>query len=266
MNFDCDKIAEIAPMLPLVRSCDRVRSGALRLSTPFHYPNGETIDVFIYLEKELLSEYRLSDFGQTYVYLRHAQTAMLGTSRKREIVSDIASQMNVDTSSGELTVLLRSDEPEELCSAIMRLAQACMRISDLATHQRLRSANPFRDDVEDFFDSHRFSYVPDVKVVGPYNVTLKIDFEVKSGNVSSYVNILAALNPSAAHSSATEIFAKWHDMTMSGNHIHKLVTIYNSASAAIKNSDIQRLGTYSSVISYPEQQDTLTRVLSGEIA
>lgn len=264
MNYDCSTIAQMAPALPLVQSCDIVPSGALRLATPFSYPNGEGVDVFLYVDKKLINEYWLSDFGQAYTYLHSAQIGMLSTSRKREIVDVIASQMHIRNMSGELAIVLRGDSADELSRAIARLAQACVRISDLATHQRLRSANPFRDDVEDFFDAKSFSFAPDVKLSGPYKMPIRIDFEVSSERAQSYVNVLSALNSTSAHASATEIFTKWHDLAKAEVAGHQFVTIYNSNSRAIKRSDIDRLQEYSQVLSYPEEHDKLARVLAGE--
>ena len=263
VNYDCSKLAMMAPHIDLVKSCDTVRSGAIRIATPFKYPNGESVDIFLYLKRGLLDEYQISDYGQTYVYLRSAQTGITSTSRKREIVGDITSQLKVKFDKGELTASIHGDDAESLSDAILRLAQACVRISDLATHQRLRSANPFRDDVEEFFEARRFAYIPDVKIAGPYKVQLRVDFEVNSSHAKSYVNVLAAMNLASARSSANDIFVRWHDLIQAGSNSHQLVTIYNSTSRAIRTSDVNRLKEYSIVVSYPEEQDNLEKVLSG---
>lgn len=267
VKYDCSKLAMMAPHIDLIKSCDIVKSGAVRFATPFKYPNGEAVDLFLYLKRGLLDEYQLSDYGQTYVYLSSAQTGIASTSRKREIVGDITSQLRVKLDEGELIASIPSDDADTLSDAILRLGQACVRISDLATHQRLRSANPFRDDVEDFFEARRFSYIPDVKIDGPYKAPLRVDFEVNSTYARSYVNVLAAMNLASARSSANDIFVKWHDLIQTGASSHQLVTIYNSASRAIRTSDVNRLKDYSIVVSYPEERESLEKVLAeGAVA
>jgi hypothetical protein len=231
------------------------------------YPNGDFVDVFVYSKKSsLFEEYRLSDGGQTFSYLKGAQVGMLGTTRKREIVGDIVSQLNVQMVLGELFIAIRGEEPESISDAILKVAQACVRISDLATHQRLRSANPFRDDVEDFFEAKNFWYSRDVKVLSAYNAPIRMDFEVNTDNSKSYVNVLAALNLPAAHAAANEIFTKLIDFRQTEQEDHQLITIYNSASKAIRSTDIRRLSEFSQVIAYPEQQYQLAQTLSGEAA
>jgi hypothetical protein len=261
MIFDCSRLKEMAHSISLVRSCDVVSSGALRLSTPFSYPNGSGIDVFMEQEPVLFESYVLSDYGLTNLYLNDAQVKMDSTERRRQILNDICSQLGVKFRHGSFELTISGDQASDISDAVMRISQACLRVSDFASHQRLRSANAFRDDVEDFFDASGLRYIPDVKVSGPYGADIKIDFEVNS---SSYVLVLAAMNEAAAHSSATEIFSKWHDLRVGGQgNAHKFVTVYNSASPAIRPADIQRLGDYSETVSYPEQGELLVQVLSA---
>jgi hypothetical protein len=259
MRLDCSLLQKMVHSISLVRNCDVVPSGALRLSTPFSYPNGSSIDVFIEREPFLFDSYTLSDYGQTNLYLNDAQVKLDSTERRRQIIDDICSELGVKFKNGSFHLTLSGEQPDDISDAIMRMSQACLRISDFASHQRLRSANAFRDDVEDFFDASGLQYVPDVKVSGPYGADIKIDFEVNS---SSYVLVLAAMNESAAHASANEIFSKWHDLQIGkrGN-AHSFVTVYNSASPAIRPADIQRLGDYSQTVSYPEQGELLAQVL-----
>jgi Domain of unknown function DUF1828 len=264
MIIDCSNIATHVHSISLIRSCDVVDAGALRVSTPFLYPNGEYVDLFLESQHELLGTYRLSDFGQTEQYLRSALVSASSTSRKREIIEDITSQLGVRFA-GDLFISLSKEDLNDLSEAIMRLSQACVRISDLATHQRLRSTNSFRDDVEDFFDAHKFGYESDVRIPGVFGKDIRVDFEVKAGRRRSYVNVLAALNESAAHASANEIFVKWHDLTATGKYADlQFITIYNSLSNAIRNEDVARLRTISNSVSYPEEGDFLARLLAGD--
>jgi Domain of unknown function DUF1828 len=266
MNLDCSRIQSIVHSLDLVNSCDVFANGTLRICTPFSYPNGDRVDVFLKQTASLFDSYQLSDFGQTAIYLRTAQVAVAGTARKREVIEDIISQLGVQFEYGDLFLQLSPDElTANLPEGILRLSQACVRISDFATHQRLRSSNPFRDDVEEFLESQKFMYTEDVKVKGAFGKDLRMDFEVRSGRKLSYVNILAAMNDASAHASAVEIFTRWHDLVLTGSTMgHNLVTIYNSASKAIRAEDILRLKTHTNVVSYPEEQDFLASILREE--
>ena len=262
MMLDCSQLATAISALPLVQQCDRGRSGTLRMSTPFKYPNGEHVDVFLDSTNPLFIDYELSDRGHTTQYLKNAQVGIVATSRRKELVSDILSGSRVRLNGAQLTIKPLSAAPDDLSEAIFRLSQMCVRISDLATHQRLRSTNAFKDDVEEFFEARGISYDTDVELPPVYGERIiRMDFAVR-GKRGAYINVLGAMNEAAAHSSANEIFSKWYDLTKSGRMFtQNFVTVYNSGSAAVRPEDIERLMTLSSVVAYPEEPETLEAIL-----
>jgi hypothetical protein len=258
MNFDCSSLKDIKHALSMISECDVVRSGALRMSTPFLYPNGSHVDVFLEQRRDLFNSYILSDYGQTGLYLEDAQVRLDSTERRRQILGDICSQLGISFKDGALTLQITSDEIVDISNAVMRLSQACVRVSDFACHQRLRSANPFKDDIEEFLESSGLRFVADKRVRGPYGRDVKLDFEVTGKNSKSLVLILAAMNEPSAHTAANEIFRKWHELKVAQmDSSYKFVTIYNSASKAIRTDDIQLLNDHSATISYPEQEEAL---------
>lgn len=267
--INCSQLDDLVVTLPLVQHCDRVGKGALRISTPFCYPNGEKVDVFLDSDKLLLTDdLLLSDCGQTASYLHDAQVPMDATARRRELIADILHLSGVSLKGLQLTIRPRSSDASEISQAIFRLSQTCVRISDLATHMRLRSANPFKDDVEEFFEVQGLSYQTDVKLPPVFGKRdIKMDFEVRSGNRDSYVNIVAAMNDTAAHASALEITTKVRDLTQSSQYVpQRFVTVYNSQSQAIRVEDLERLATMSEVVSYPEEMDTLLAILQDNLS
>lgn len=45
--MDCSKLQSILHSVSLVQDCDVVRSGALRMATPFVCPDGSSVDIFL---------------------------------------------------------------------------------------------------------------------------------------------------------------------------------------------------------------------------
>jgi hypothetical protein len=261
MRLDCSKLESMVHAISLVQECDVIANGSLRISTPFTYPNGSHVDVFFEDNPGLFDSCVLSDLGQTFLYLNDALIKLDSTARKKQILDDICDELDVRFREGSFQVQLAGDQLVDVSDAIFRLSQACMRVSEFATHQRLRSANPFRDDVEEFFEASSLRYRPDVKTIGRFGKEVKIDFEVEGKN---YVLVLAAMNESSAHSSGLEIFSKWYDLAqVEGQNGHRLITVYNSNSPSIRAVDIQRLGEMSQTIAYPSDQQLLKEVLTA---
>jgi hypothetical protein len=264
MIFGCANLNEIVHGLPLVEECDQVRNGALRLSTPFVYPNGEHIDVFIERTQSLYETYLLSDYGQTGLFLRDLRVQNAGTARKKQVVEDVLRNSGgVKLKQGDLYLEITAENVKDISEAIFRLAQVCVRIADFALHQRLRSPNPFRDDVEEFFAAHKLTAIPDAKVMSKFNKPIRMDFSVMAAHRMSYVLVLGSMNEASAHNSALEIFRKWYDL---GDLPVNRVSVYNSASSVVKTEDVERLREKSNVISYPDEQDSLLVNLTGAAA
>lgn len=262
MNLSCDSLHDFVLNLPMVEECGVVRSGALRLSTPFMYPNGEHIDVFLEETNRLYGGYRLSDYGRTAHYLRNAYSAIEGSPKKRQILQDILTQAGVDLRNGDLSVEILASEINQIAAAMLRLTQACVRICEFSVHQRQRAMNPFREGIVSLLRERHFDFAPDVKVLGRFNNSVKIDFAVYTPTQSSFVLLLAPLNEQASHTASNEVFRKWYDLKES--NIARL-TVYNSASP-VRDEDLKRLSEESRLVSFPHETEKLVLVLSGKAA
>jgi hypothetical protein len=262
LNLDCAKIEKLIHSIPLVSDCDVVRNGALRMSTPFSYPNGDQIDVFLESSQDLFRTTTISDYGHTSMYLRSAQVEVNPTSKKQEILALILSQLNVKWKDGDLYVDVGLSDPQELGDAIFRLSQACLRISDFACHHRLRTDNPFRDEIEQFFAVSDIRYIPNQKARGRYRNEVAVDFETFGRERNSYVCVLSSLTSQNAHTSANEIFGKWYEIAGHGTN-HKLITIYSDKIEKLRTVDRQRLLDFSRLISYPSNSDLLKNELAA---
>lgn len=271
MRLDCSALKTIAHSTSLVSECDVVRNGALRLSTPFQYPNGEYIDLFLQ-RSGLFDMYTLSDFGQTSLYLKDAQ-AKLDAIRKTSLVEDICGQFRVHFTDEGLSVDLGFEPPTDLSDPILRLVQACMRVAEFASHVKSRTSNPFRDDIQGFLADSRLPHIPDVLVPTSWtDKPVKIDFQVTGIHAISYLLTLSASNQQTAHVTANEIFRKWYDLKKDDGTVrqplvaarsdYQFVTVYNSKSA-VRSEDLRRISEYSKTVAYPKEKAELLSVLKA---
>ena len=265
--IDCHQLSSIAQRVPLVRECDAIDGRLLRICTEFLYPNGSNIDLFIEAKQGLFEDqlFTLSDLGQTGMYLQESKVNPFSTARRRQLVADICSELQVTFNRGPIHIDMHADQIAEIPANMLRLVQACIRVSDFASHHRLRSTNPFNDDVEDFFDAAGLKYTADVEVATTEGRLVRLDFEVKAPKRSSYVQVLAASTQDYAHTSANEIFTRWFDLAkVETGHQH--VTIYNSTAQVCRPADLARIGNFSIPVGYPAEQAYLAALLNGDAA
>ena len=258
---DCSQIKKHVSNLPLVRFCDQVRSGAFRMSTPFSYPNGDNIDLFLENRGDIFENFLLSDYGMTSVYLSHFQVQTDSSRKRAELIEDIASGLGVSVKNGMLQVIVEGAENPDFSDAILRLSQACVKVSDLAYHARRAADLSFKQDIGNLLTKEDFPFKPDEKVPGIYGRDVKVDFLVVS-KVLSYLLIVANRNESSLHSRSNEVFIKWDSVERTQNA--NLITVVKEPSLKMMRSDDkQRIERYSQLLVYPEKQRELVSILQG---
>ncbi len=260
--MDCDHILQAAKTFPLVLSCAVIRNGMLRLETPFHYPNGASIDVFVGTLENLFTPIIVTDFGQTTAYLLDMQIKHWQTARRRQIVADICRTLQVEQDGGQFVVRLAQHQLPELSAAIVRLAEACIRVADLSFTQRLRSPVMFRDEMEEFVDAAGVAYETGVTLPGQFGKPVPVDYRVRGRTVVSLVQTLSTANTAAAHGLANEVFRRWYDL--SPHRVdNQFLTIYDSTNDVFRSDDLDRLGSLSTVFAFPAQSDAVREALAA---
>lgn len=112
----------------LVEDYDTVRDGSFRLATPFRYPDGSHIDVFLKAGGTGFDGFELSDKGQTVAYLLDLHVNPWSSQRCKQGVSDICTTLGVEQEGGVFRIRLSTGKMNDLPDAILRLGQACVRI------------------------------------------------------------------------------------------------------------------------------------------
>lgn len=250
--MNCEELHQHLQGFSLVEACDVIRNDKLRIATPFRYPDGSAIDVFLQTLPNLYESYLLSDLGQTSAYLFDMQIKLFTTKRRKQLVSDICDRLGVINNNGQFEISISNNNLAQIPAAIVRLSQTCIRISDLAFTQRFRSVNSFYDEVEEYISSIDLSYEPDVELTGRYNNLIKIDFRIQGPRVNSLVQTLSTGNQAFAHNIANEVFRKWYDLRPNADS--QKITLIDTTNNIFRGEDIDRLRAESTVFAFPEQE------------
>jgi hypothetical protein len=262
--IDCDYLANIVSGFSLISDCDIVKDGSIRMSTPFQYPDGSRIDIFVILSNDLLpTQAILSDKGQTTAYLLDLHVKPWTTKKRKQMVDDICASLGVSHVGGEFLVNSSVERSSEWPSAMVRLAQACLRVADLAFTQRLRSPDAFQEEFEEFVSSLDRPYEPRVKLIGQFDKEVEIDFSIRGQTINSLVQTLGTSNQYAAHGLTTEAFRRWYDLQPIHQNSYQFVTIFDTGNNVFRDDDVARLGQLSQVIGFPAESDKLKVMLSA---
>ena len=113
-------------MSPLFECTPAPREG-VRVRTPMLYPDGGMVDVFV-LERG--DSHLLTDFGEALGWLRMQSVNPRPAPGQRALVEDVCQTLRIELSRGQLTLRVGADD--DMADAVIRLAQAVVRVSDIS--------------------------------------------------------------------------------------------------------------------------------------
>jgi hypothetical protein len=266
----CDDLKKLLTEVSLMRDCDILSDGTVRISTPFQYPNGTFIDVFLQdgrtlpeTKKALQREYLLSDCGQTATYLLDLHIKSWATQKRRKLVSDVCEALEVQERRGELMVDIEPGQLDSLGEVVIRLAQACIRVADLSLTQRFPITGVFRDEVEEFIDQANLNYEPDFVLPGRFNREVAVDFRVV-GQRTSLLKTISPATPESAHQQMNEALSKWMSLSNYRPKNQLLTVIEDKKGNIYRDDDLLKVAELcDGVILFPSERLRLREALQS---
>lgn len=211
MKMNCSEIREyIKESVASLFKCSE-NSDFIALTTPFFYPDGDEIELYIQFREDSLV---LSDMGETLRYLDTYLFDVFGTKKRRNIVYEIIRSNNVRLSKGIIYAIIKN--PQNFLDAAINICQAIIRISDLLYTAKGQSFAAFEEEVKSFLDDKKLNYQEDFRVetsVSSYNFEFAI--ETQKG-----IKLLKLVNASKKKTNPPidRIVRIWFDISTELNH------------------------------------------------
>ncbi len=247
----CEELREtMLATLPLLFVCQE-ENNRLKISTPYLYPNGDYIDLYLV---ETPNGLYLTDLGETMGYLADYGIALKQSSKRRKIIHDILLTHNVELFQGELRVYLEKEE--QVAHAVVRLSQAITQISDLVFTLRLGTRTTFKEEVEEFWVEYGIPFERDYVVIGGSGESYTVDFYLSVPKHPWLVETLSSQSRSYANTLVSRVIRVWHDLHRVDGRYRYLSLIDDSADVW-KAEWLDQLAEFSEVIAWSEREKLL---------
>ncbi|WAS93278.1 DUF1828 domain-containing protein [Nannocystis punicea] len=240
----------------LVGEIDRVGQ-RLRCETAFLYPDGSSVDVFVWETDPLFPRLLLSDLGQTVTWLLDMQVKPWQSKRRQQLLQDAIQLYGVRQAGGALELPIESRA--ELVSGIIRLGQACVRVADLFYTRKSNLQTNFSEEVEEFFSDVALPYDIDCELEGRGGRRVKVDFVVRNKLDSMVLTLAPGHSAHQAHTASNEVFRKWYDLS---GRPEQRVTVFDDRIDAYRNEDLERIREQSDLIGISDPK-TLYELLAA---
>lgn len=234
----------------IVGAIDQLPQGHVRIQTRFLYPEGSFVDLFLRDEK-LLPPTHLSDLGQTMTWLLDVQVRPSLSKKRQTYVNDALAVLGVEQNQGALECALPS--MDDLVDGIVRLGQACVRVSDLMYTRRSSSQSELGEELEEVLLDGELSFDANQELEGRSGRKVRVDFLVQGRRRPSAVLTLASGSRAQAHAVANEIFGRWYDLDIP-QRPEQRVTIFDDRVDVYRQEDLDRLQDLSEVVALSNRQ------------
>ena len=181
-----DLCASIAQSLPPLFVCSPAPQEGVRVRTPFLYPDGGVVDVFV-LERG--SSYIVTDFGDALGWLGLQSVSRQRSPKQQALIQDVRQTLRIELFQGQL--VLRQVMPDMLAEAVLRVAQAVVRVSDLWFTLRSQYLQTTADEVDEWLREKRIPFERQVSKQGQSTRDWTVDFETQTANRTSLIFLLS---------------------------------------------------------------------------
>lgn len=186
--------------------CSQV-NGYTRVRTPFLYPDGDVIDLFL---KEQSGVMTVSDLGETLRWLRAQRISSRRSPKQQKLIEDVCLNHSLEFYRGML--MARVKPGDKLGAIIMRAAQGALRVADIWFTMRTRSVETLSEEVELFLTEKQVPFERNQPLVGRSGRTWRPDFHTRLPKHSSLVFVLSTGSRAAARNVTEHVLAAWYDL------------------------------------------------------
>ena len=179
-----------------------------RIRTPFLYPDGDVIDVYM---KETAGVLTITDLGESLRWLRMQSLSPRRSPKQKKLVEDVCLTHCLEFFRGML--VLRLNPGETLGKAVTRVAQGALRVTDLWFTLRTRSVESASDEVEEFLLEKPIPFDRGETLVGRSGKSWRVDFHTRMPRRSSLVCVLSTGSRGASKAMTEHVLATWYDLS-----------------------------------------------------
>lgn len=240
-------------------SCAPV-NGYQRIRTPFLYPDGDVIDVFV----EQSDPLTVSDLGETLRWLRMQSLSTKRSPKQDKMIQDICMTHGLELYKGSLNARVRQDK--DLAETVTRVAQGALRVADLWFTMRTRSVESVNDEVSSFFDEVGVSYERGGKTPGRSGKIWTPDFHTRTAEKSSMIYVLSTGSKAAAKGAVEHVHTAWFDLSaIQRSEGIQLVSLFDDTMDVWSESDFRLMEELSTVARW-SNRDEFAAVIGAKAA
>lgn len=181
--------AAVRQGMPALYECSQAPIEGVRIRTPFLYPDGGVIDVFVL---ETNNGYEVTDFSEAVGWLRMQTVTGKLTVTQRDNIRDIGQTLGTEFKKGE--IIYRCNDLSEVSEAVQIVGQAVLRVADLWFLLSHSVSHSIADEVEEWLQEKEIASERNVRATGRSGREWNVHFKTSIAENVSLVFVLSTGN------------------------------------------------------------------------
>lgn len=215
-----------------------------RIRTPFLYPDGDVIDIFV---RQQNGRTVFTDLGETLRWLRMHSISDKRSPKQNRFLDDLRLDYGVELFKGVLR--LESKSSSDFAKDLARISQAALRASDLWLTFRTRFPNSSNEDVAELLETKRVPFERDKKIAGRSGRVWTLDFASFTQRRTSLIHVLSTGSRTVAHGYAEHVFASFYDLSQMTTSVRptRFVSLFDDTLDVWQPEDVKLVAEISDV-------------------
>ena len=253
--------ASVGRTLPALFVCSPAPNEGVRVRTPMLYPDGGVVDVFV-LERD--SGYVVTDFGDALGWLWLQSISQRRSGRQEMLVQDVCRTLRIELFNDQL--VLRAISQDTLGEAVLRVAQAAVRVSDLWFTLRSQALQTTADEVDDWLNEKGIPFQRDVSKPGRSTRDWTVNFETHTDQRTSLIFLLSTGSRGAVRRITEHVVAGCVDLSHLSRAQPNLafVSLFDDTVDVWRPEDFLLVEGYSEIARWSDP-DALERMLTAGV-
>lgn len=251
----------ISEQLPATFQCRQVGS-YLGLTTPFTYPDGDQVEVFV-AQRAGDPRIAVTDLGETVRFLQGHGVDLVGSPRREAIIQDICLGRKVVYRNGILGTV--ASGIHELAERVFVMGQTIVQVADLIYTLHDSAPLSFRDEVRAYLRERNIPTVSNPRINAVPQLPHRVDFGIRrpSGTRLVYVKTLSSKSRATANEQVSAAVRLWDFIhRRAEEHITRedLVTVIDDSVDVWEKPWIEQLRDHSQVVAWMNERDQLAQI------
>ena len=232
--------------------CSSAPKQSIRVRTPLTYPDGGIVDVFV-VEHD--GQRRVTDFGETLGWLRMQSVSGRRSPKQNQMIDDTCQTLDVERYRGQLVIRLGTSD--EIGEAVLRLAQASARVSDLWFTFRARPIETAAKAVNRWLIKKEIRFERSVQQRGRSGRNWTIDYRTYSNSRTSLIFLLSPSSRGSVQRLTEHVLAGWVDLGPQKDHWpqQQFISLLDDTDIIWQKKDFGLLQPYSRIARWSQRDE-----------